>query len=364
MPGRGHKNAVDIRLTIDAVEYVYERPYVDTFILVSGDRDFIHLLKHLRKHDKRVIGVAPAVSASEDLAELCDRFVTYKDLWLTYNQKEEVEGTDKEIESLDVFKFRLRELLERNGGRNGIYGAKLKTLIRREISTKFDEASYGYPSFSNMMRALPEVIRIEQHDGPGDITMFLVEEVKGGANINESDSDRKENEIKDIVTQCRARLASTSIDWERPIRDGILNFLHGCFSVSEYITFNRIIEKCSDHELDTGEPIGAKRLQGYLTVFYQSKMFYVNQSDLQCNMFEKGLKLRPEYSSIEDFLSRFEVSIVYKILGFLPVEEKKKASCVRRLLQMDEEDDHEYVVEVIKDAEDIQEKFNKIMSAS
>lgn len=67
-------------LAVDAIEAIWELPNIQTFVLVSGDRDFIHVLKALRRHGKTVIGVAPDNAVSEDFAALCDRFVAYSAL--------------------------------------------------------------------------------------------------------------------------------------------------------------------------------------------------------------------------------------------------------------------------------------------
>ena len=40
--GSSKKNATDIRLAIDAIELVFTRPEIGTFILLSGDSDFSH----------------------------------------------------------------------------------------------------------------------------------------------------------------------------------------------------------------------------------------------------------------------------------------------------------------------------------
>jgi uncharacterized LabA/DUF88 family protein len=53
------KNAVDVKMAVDAVEAIWTLPHVTTFVIVSGDRDFIHVLKTLRRHGKTVVGVSP-----------------------------------------------------------------------------------------------------------------------------------------------------------------------------------------------------------------------------------------------------------------------------------------------------------------
>ncbi|MEE8487793.1 MAG: NYN domain-containing protein, partial [Gemmatimonadota bacterium] len=55
--GSSKKNATDIRLAIDAVEIVFTRPEIGTFILLSGDSDFSSLVLKLKEYGKYVIGV-------------------------------------------------------------------------------------------------------------------------------------------------------------------------------------------------------------------------------------------------------------------------------------------------------------------
>ena len=46
--GSNKKNATDIRLAIDALELVFTRPEIGTFILLSGDSDFSALVLKLK----------------------------------------------------------------------------------------------------------------------------------------------------------------------------------------------------------------------------------------------------------------------------------------------------------------------------
>ena len=40
--GRVLKNAVDVRMAVDAVELMHSMPTIDVYIVVTGDRDFSH----------------------------------------------------------------------------------------------------------------------------------------------------------------------------------------------------------------------------------------------------------------------------------------------------------------------------------
>ncbi len=65
--GTDHKNAADMRLSIDAVETLYTRPEIDTFVFVAGDRDYIPVIQHLKRQARHVYAVAFRGNISSDL---------------------------------------------------------------------------------------------------------------------------------------------------------------------------------------------------------------------------------------------------------------------------------------------------------
>ncbi len=65
--GTDHKNAADMQLCIDAMEVLYTRPDIGTFVLVAGDRDYIPVLQHLRRQARQVKVVGFRESVSGDL---------------------------------------------------------------------------------------------------------------------------------------------------------------------------------------------------------------------------------------------------------------------------------------------------------
>src|SRR5687768_2254398 len=78
--GSSKKNATDIRLAIDALELVFTRPEIGTFILLSGDSDFSSLVLKLKEYGKYVIGVGIRESSSDLLVMNCDEYYSYNAL--------------------------------------------------------------------------------------------------------------------------------------------------------------------------------------------------------------------------------------------------------------------------------------------
>jgi hypothetical protein len=71
------KNAADIKLAVDAMELAYERGFVSTFVIASGDSDFTPLVAALRALNRRVIGIGVKGSTSNLLPPACDEFLFY-----------------------------------------------------------------------------------------------------------------------------------------------------------------------------------------------------------------------------------------------------------------------------------------------
>src|SRR3989337_3929198 len=78
--GPGRKNATDIKMAVDAIELAFERDYVTTFVIGTGDSDFTPLVHKLRELNKRVIGVGIRASTSALLPPACDEFLFYESL--------------------------------------------------------------------------------------------------------------------------------------------------------------------------------------------------------------------------------------------------------------------------------------------
>ena len=80
--GTDHKNAADMQLCIDALEVMYTRPDIGTFVLVAGDRDYIPVLQHLRRQARQVLVAGFRESVSGDLLQNigADHFIDARDL--------------------------------------------------------------------------------------------------------------------------------------------------------------------------------------------------------------------------------------------------------------------------------------------
>ena len=78
-PGRtvSVKNSVDVKMTADCIDTAHNFPNINTFVLVSGDSDFIHVINSLRAVGKRVLVVGVSWTTSRRMADHVDGLIFY-----------------------------------------------------------------------------------------------------------------------------------------------------------------------------------------------------------------------------------------------------------------------------------------------
>jgi len=74
------KNSADIRIVLDAFEIAMLQTHIDAFCLVSGDSDFLPLIKKLQYLGKQVIVIAGNKFTSDLVRRNCNEFISYENL--------------------------------------------------------------------------------------------------------------------------------------------------------------------------------------------------------------------------------------------------------------------------------------------
>ena len=142
--GSSKKNATDIRLAIDALELVFTRPEIGTFMLLSGDSDFSSLVLKLKEYGKYVIGVGIRESASDLLVQNCDEYYSYSALTgLTAAGEDSGERHDPwELVERAVLR------MEKNG--DVMRSDRLKQVML-EMDPGFDEKELGFTKYNKFL---------------------------------------------------------------------------------------------------------------------------------------------------------------------------------------------------------------------
>ena len=173
--GATRKNAADIKMAVDAIELSFERQYITTFVIATGDSDFTPLVHKLRELNKRVVGIGLRNSTSNLLPPACDEFLFYENLEgveLPQRGKRSRSGGKQKTESRpsepegDIERLVTQTLAGLQRTSDGVVLASgLKRALLRKDPT-FSEADYGFRGFRELLRNLEDQGILELTQGP------------------------------------------------------------------------------------------------------------------------------------------------------------------------------------------------------
>jgi uncharacterized LabA/DUF88 family protein len=144
--GSSKKNATDIRLAVDAMELVFTRPEIGTYILLSGDSDFASLVLKLKEYGKYVIGVGIKESSSDLLVMNCDEYYSYNALaGLVKN------SDDEPVKKWDPWEL-VTEAVNRMKRNGDVMRSDRLKQVMVEIDSTFDEKDLGMAKFSRFVQ--------------------------------------------------------------------------------------------------------------------------------------------------------------------------------------------------------------------
>jgi len=201
--GASRKNAADIKMAVDALEMAFEREYITTFVICTGDSDLTPLVHKIRELNKRVIGVGIKDSTSALLPPACDEFLFYDTLegvdvpagagrrrrggsrgGRTAAQKlaeappaeETVEEDEEAPRDVDELAVRVAQTVA--GLQRSASGPVLASSIKRALLRKdptFSETEYGFRAFGELLRHLAgrNVIELSEGSAKGDPEVTL-----------------------------------------------------------------------------------------------------------------------------------------------------------------------------------------------
>jgi len=217
------KNAADIKLAVDAIELAFERDFITTYVIASGDSDFTPLVLKLRELNRRVIGVGVEGSTSELLPGACDEFLFYgrlvgpsgaKGLGRKKKSKPAADGggasngadaeadLDDDANVSDLAQIARKVTATIVGLQRSSSGPVLSSMIKRVLLRKdptFSESDFGFRTWGELMRHLETIGLVELREGAaeGDPVVDLPSE--GGG------EEEAFGLLRDVVTELEQR---------------------------------------------------------------------------------------------------------------------------------------------------------------
>jgi uncharacterized protein (TIGR00288 family) len=182
--GMVRKNAADIKLAVDACELAFQRDFITTFVIASGDSDFTPLVLKLRELNKKVIGVGVEGSTSELLPGACDEFLFYEGLLgrgsgstpSRRRRRRKPEGAtepqgEPEESISDIAEISRQVTRTLSGLQRSSDGSVLSSMVKRALLRKdptFTEGDYGFRTWGELMQHLASLGMVELRTGTAE----------------------------------------------------------------------------------------------------------------------------------------------------------------------------------------------------
>jgi uncharacterized LabA/DUF88 family protein len=204
--GTVRKNAADIKLAVDAMELAYERGFVSTFVIASGDSDFTPLVAALRALNRRVIGIGVKGSTSGLLPPACDEFLFYDRLpgvpepvrasrraaggnggngpAAKARKASKDDGAapagERDLQELQRMLTQTLAGLKQSGAEPVLASSLKRALLRKDPT--FAESDYGFRAFGELLRQAERngVLVLSEGQARGDPAVDFPEAGQGG----------------------------------------------------------------------------------------------------------------------------------------------------------------------------------------
>ena len=301
--GRFGKNSVDIRMAVDLTELVVSQERPETVMIVSGDRDFIHVLRCLKRYRRKIIGVAPRGAWSDDLRQLCDHFSLYEELLPKRERTRGISGARRaELAGW------LEESLQASPG--GMSGTQLRHQLEERSQRRFDLRRYGYLKLRHLLAEFPELVRIEEPEA-GDLHLSLASAPAP------SETGLHQSAMSPLLQP----LSAYRYEKDLKLREEILKALYEALSVVSRFTWHTISE-----ELSETLSMSRTALAKYHAILWQSRCFDplpVEEGELDGPLKQRPMRLSDQITSYEDFRRLYERSILLKVQQTLRAREEE-----------------------------------------
>lgn len=356
-PG-SRKNATDIRLAVDSVELALREPHLRRFVIVSGDRDMVEVVRCLHKYGREVVVIAPDWSASAELTEMCDRFVPYSAIQRRAGLSIPAPMLVRPG-LLDDLRISLREILSEERA-EPLRGTALRGELHARHGRRFAEEEFGVPTFGRLLQLVPDVARVELQPY-GDILVHAahfenastatgVQGTPATTNGNGHGASSPEHAPpgdtssagaprpilpSQVQLIARARLANYRFEGDPSRRRALLRGIHEAGAARNEFSLADVRTALTG---DGGERSGHRPgdVNKAWTVLYQGRAFVPITYDAITPMQFRRHRFAPEVLEADHVVRIYERCIVYKLAENSRSE--PGAQEVRVLLGLQEED--------------------------
>ena len=167
-------NSIDVMLAVDCADFVHKHPQVDTYVLVTGDGDFIPLVSLLRSQGKTVVVIGVSEATSYHLIESADHFISYASL-LEEERAARAREREPKKKATDLYDELVRAVRAlKKGGKTRVLGQVKQQMIVQLGS--FDERNLGFKKFKDFVVEAERRGLVDTVDQDLELQVYLPDE--------------------------------------------------------------------------------------------------------------------------------------------------------------------------------------------
>lgn len=167
-------NSIDVMLAVECADFLHDHPQVDTYVLVTGDGDFIPLVSLLRSRGKKVVVIGVSEATSYHLIESADEFISYASLLEEDRAARERDKAPKK-EKADPYQELVRavETLKKSGKTRVLGQVKQQMIVQLG---SFDERREGFKKFKDFVVEAERRNLVNTVDQDFELQVYLPDE--------------------------------------------------------------------------------------------------------------------------------------------------------------------------------------------
>ena len=202
------KNSADIRIALDGFEIGLTQSHIDTFAIVSGDSDFLPLIKKLQSLGRRVLVICGNRFTSDMLRRNCNEFISYENLLA-----QSVGATEDATTLEGAFSLLHRAMAALRERGSEIRGSAVKQMML-QLNPVFSERTFGCTQFRQFLQKAVNsgIVKLGARDKySGEFSVLLPDEDE--APVQQKVERRQETRGRrdDKIAQIAARIESVPV---------------------------------------------------------------------------------------------------------------------------------------------------------
>jgi len=202
------KNSADIRIALDGFEIGLTQSHIDTFAIVSGDSDFLPLIKKLQSLGRRVLVICGNRFTSDMLRRNCNEFISYENLLA-----QSVGATEDATTLEGAFSLLHRAMAALRERGSEIRGSAVKQMML-QLNPVFSERTFGCTQFRQFLQKAVNsgIVKLGARDKySGEFNVLLPDEDE--APVQQKFERRQETRGRrdDKIAQIAARIESVPV---------------------------------------------------------------------------------------------------------------------------------------------------------